>query len=185
MTTVNANYESMEGSVAHPRVDRSIKSEEITVSCYENEIPAFVEHELERLYENLYSSLEKFRIYGDIDNVSTYAVHKGCELITLFLFRLEKNKVKVLNELIQISEEDVCRFENYIFSRFKSVEVILFSTIRTDIQKLPYPYQRFNCSEDIVITLPETIKEYFARLGKSTRRSSKPHHTFAQNFPSF
>ncbi|MFC6518689.1 GNAT family N-acetyltransferase [Undibacterium arcticum] len=163
-----------------------MESEEISISLYENEVPAFVEAELERLYENIFSSLEKFRVEGTATNASTYVVRKGAEVITVFLFRRENGKVEVLNQAIKIEEVEVCRFADAIFSAFKSVTVITFHAVQTTIRKLPFPYQRFNCLEDIVLTLPNTSQQYLASLGKNMRRNIKRYMSkLTQSFPSF
>lgn len=65
-----------------------------------------------------------------------------------------KKKVQVLNEGMIISEEEVARFVSAIFTAFQSVNVISFHVAKPDIRTLPFPYQRFNCTEDIVLALP-------------------------------
>jgi CelD/BcsL family acetyltransferase involved in cellulose biosynthesis len=50
---------------------------------------------------------------------------------------------------------------------------------------LPYPFQRFNYSEDLVVNLPPTAEEYHRRLGKNTRRNIKRYSERLQRgFPS-
>ena len=160
--------------------------EEITISLYENDVPPFVEMEMERLYENIYSSVAKFRIDGNARNTSAYVVRKGGNVITVFLFRHEKEKVEVINELIKIDEDEVRQFANTIFAAFKSVTIISFHAIQTAIQTLPFPYQQFNCLEDIVLTLPSTRQEYLASLGKNMRTQVKYYmKKIEQRFPSF
>lgn len=185
-TTVAASRQAICTPIVDHEADRSTESGEITISCYENEVPPFVETEMDQLYENLYSSLAQFRIYGAARNASTYVVRKDGKAITIFLFRREKGKVEVINKVIKIDEEDVRRFVNTIFAAFRSVTVISFRAIQTDIQRLPFPYQRFNYLEDIVLTLPGTTEEYLASLGKSTRKTIKRYMSrLKQSFPSF
>jgi hypothetical protein len=43
-----------------------------TISIYENDIPSFAETEMNSLYGTPYSSVQKFSIYDDLNNVSTY-----------------------------------------------------------------------------------------------------------------
>src|SRR5437870_5381738 len=149
--------------------DQAAGAEDIAISCHENDVPAFVETELERLYENLYSSLLKFRLDGLDEHASTYVVRKNGRIVTLFLFRRERGEVTVLNELIEVGDADVRRFAGRIFGQFDDVTVISFRTVRAKIGRLRFPYQRFNCSEDIVLTLPETAERYHASLGKNMR----------------
>ena len=162
-----------------------MESEEITISLYESEVPPFVEMEMERLYENNIFSLLKLRAEGT-RNASAYVVRRGDSVVTVFLFRCEKGKVEVINEFLKIDEDDIRRFANAIFTAFTSVTVISFHAIQTAIRALPFPYQQFNCVEDIVLTLPKTPQEYRASLGRSTRTNVKYYmKKLEECFPSF
>jgi len=164
----------------------SIECGNVTISCYENKIPTFVEAIMERLYENLFSSLVQFRIYGATTHASTYVVYKNKQPITIFLFRREGGHVRVINEVIKVHQEDVARFSTYIFDKYPSVSLIYFKAVETDVRTLPFPYQHVNCLEDIVLTLPETVDEYLSRLGKSTRKTIKGYmNKLKRDFPSF
>lgn len=159
---------------------------DFTISFYENELPSFVEVELERLYENVYTSLARYKIYAEVENASTYIVQKGIQIVTIFLFQMEKNEVKVLNKQIKIDEEEIIRFANAIFSRFGSINIISFYAIESNINRLTFPHQQYNCLEDIVLILPETPEKYLASLRSNTRCDVKKYiKNFEQKFPSF
>lgn len=153
--------------------DEVVDSEAVNISIFENEIPPFVEQELDLLYGNLYSSLAQFRINGKLRNVSTYVVRKGGKAVQVFLFRIEGGRVEVLNEVIAISADHIRQFATIIFSRFRAAKLISFQAIQTDLQHLSFPIQKINCLEDIVVTLPTTSERYLADLGKNTRRNIK------------
>ncbi|WP_019139607.1 GNAT family N-acetyltransferase [Noviherbaspirillum massiliense] len=159
----------------------------ISITCYEHDVPPFVEAELERLYAHIYSSLVQFRIYGGLnEQTNTYVVHEGEKVVTIFLFRIDGESVEVLNQSIWISNEDILRFARHIFSAYPSIKRIAFHAVRADALQLPYPHQRFNCTDDIVITLPSTAEEYLASLGKNTRRNIKRYmDRLKRSFPSF
>src|SRR3954471_7627503 len=59
---------------------------------YENAIPEFVERELEALYECIYCSLARFRIYDPPVNVSTYVARLEGRISAVLLFRREKGE---------------------------------------------------------------------------------------------
>lgn len=169
-----------------PRREPPIDHDEVTISLYENEVPSFVSAELDQLYENLFSSMTQFRVYGSVKDASTYLVRKNDKTITIFLFRQQGGRVDVINEVIRVEEQDVSHFAEYIFSTFKSVTVISFHAIQTDIRRLPFPYQRVNVLENIVLTLPKTADAYLASLGKATRKTIKGNmNKLKRNFPSF
>ena len=171
--------------VAHEE-GRTTDSGEMTVSLYENEVPSFIEKEMEELYENVFSSFSKARVESDGRNASAYVVRMGSKVTTVFLFWRRDRKVEVINEAIPVNEEDVRLFSDTIFSAFPSVTAITFRAVQASICRLPFPYQRFNCLEDIVLTLPATPQAYLASLGKSTRQNIKYYlKAFQRSFPSY
>lgn len=157
---------------------------EYLIACYENEIPEFAGAEMERLYESPFSSPAVE--HADEAHTSTYVVRNQGEVITVFLFQRIKGRVKVLNATITICAEEVCRFASYIFNRYESVGAISFEAIQPDISSLPFPFQRFNSSENIVLTLPDTVQAYMTKLGSSTRRTIRRHtEMLGSDFPSY
>lgn len=161
--------------------------DDISVSCYNNEVPPFIEAELDRLYGNIFSSLAHFRTCGGLPgNTNTYVARKSHEIIAIFLFRCEHGRLQVINEGMKIDEGEIRRFAGYIFSEYKSVSTISFHAVHTGIRSLPFPYQCFNCTADIVLTLPGSAGEYLASLGKNTRRNIKRYmDKLKRSFPSF
>ncbi len=178
-----------EASAYEPAFDhvpeQTCDAQAITISVFENEIPSFVGRELDLLYGNLYSSLAQFKVNGKLDKASTYVVRQGGKAVTVFLFRLENGKVEVLNEVIFISAEQIKQFVTIVFSRFHSAKFICFRSIQTDAARLPFPLQKINCLEDIVVTLPPRLDDYLAQLGKNTRRNIKRYtNRLKLDFPS-
>lgn len=184
-TVVDCNS-SPEILVTADSCGRLHESDAVTILCYEKEIPTFVEAELERLYENLYSSIPQMRISGKLNEASTYVVRKGSEVVTVFLFRIDRRRVEVLNEVIRIDEEDINRFAAYIFATFRSVSVVTFRAIQMNHGPISFLSQRFEYLEDIVVDLPGRSEDYTANLGKSTRRNMRRYlKALKQDFPSF
>jgi hypothetical protein len=184
---VVARSNTMHASIIHHVPCQLAQDDEFTTTCYEKEIPPFVEAELDRCYGSLFSSLLHFRIKGKLtDHTSTYVRHRGQDIIALLLFEHKEGKVTVLNDLIEIGEEEVDHFVNYIFGRYASVTAIYFPTIQTHLQHFPYPYQQFFSTEDIVISLPNTEPAYLHSLGKNTRRNIKRYNdAIMRSYPSY
>ncbi|MGV8898786.1 MAG: GNAT family N-acetyltransferase [Burkholderiaceae bacterium] len=168
---VAARYEPIFRPLADHMPNLSISPKGITISCYENDIPAFVDVEMNRIYGSLYASLAQFRVYSDGRDTSTYIVRKAGRAITVFLFQHHGGNVQVVNQVIKVDEEDISRFAAYIFASFESAKVISFKAIQTNLRKIPFCYQRSNYREDIVLNLPDTEEEYIARLDGNTRRN--------------
>lgn len=185
ITMTSDSQAVLAGSIVHEG-ERSDESAEITIAFYENEVPAFVSAEMERLYENVYSSLARLGIYGEDGNASTYVARKGGAAIAVFLFRRVQGEVSVLNEQIKLDEQEILRFANAVFGAYKSVNAISFHAIDASIRKFPFPFQRYYCLSDIILDLPATESDYLASLGKSTRSNIKRHMSrLRRNCPSF
>ncbi len=165
---------------------QSSKLGQVSTFCYENEIPSFVEPELDRIYGNFFSTLTHFRESGRLENVSTYVVFVDGQVTAVILFYRNQRKVHVLNEVINLDQDEARQFSNYIFSTYGSVDVISFHAVQADSVSFRRPYQRINCLEDIVLTLPSVTEDYFTCLGKSTRKTIKNYtNKLKRDFPSF
>ena len=159
---------------------------DISIQCYEQDVPPFVGAALERLYGNLFSSLAYYRAFGGADNASVYVVREGKAIVCTWLFRRYRNTVRVINEGIAVEQEDLMRFANYVFSGYPSVNIISFHAVRPHIDDLPMPWQRFNCLEDTVLTLPASAEVYRASLGRSTRSYIHRYlNKLKRDFPTF
>ncbi|WP_161603775.1 GNAT family N-acetyltransferase [Noviherbaspirillum massiliense] len=141
---------------------------------------------MERLYGNFFSSYRNLELPDDeLKQVCTYVARKDGEYDAIFLFLRRQGKINVLNEVIRIDSARIRAFADHVFTRFRDVNVITFKAIETDIDRIVYPHQRFNYSEDIAMKLPPTADEYLARLGKNTRRNIKRYSDkLMRSFPS-
>lgn len=173
--TIASDHQAVFPAIVDPEVVRAIDSEEVTISFYENEVPAFVDVEMEQLYENVYTSLSRLRIYNEVGNASTYVASKGGKAIAVFLFRCIQGEVTVLNKQIRIDQEEIRRFTHAIFATFGSVNVISFNAIQTQTSRLLFPHQRCYYMSDVALNLPATEAGYMASLGKTTRSNLKRH----------
>lgn len=186
MSEIGASVTSIGQKLVETMPPSSPSAENISVTCHENEVPPFVADELERLYGNIYASLAQWQSVGALSaDVSTYVVRSGGHITSLLLFRRENRQVRVLNEGIAISSEELQRFAGYIFSRYSMVDVVSFHAVRPETAGLAFPCQRFNCLEDIVLTLPASDAAYLNMLGGATRNYIKRYMNKAnRSFPS-
>jgi hypothetical protein len=167
-------------------VAQSVTADGITISCYENTVPAFVEAELDHLYKHINSSLSHYAVRRKASGASTYVARKGDNAIAILLFKREKKKVSVINEMIDIAPEELERFATYIFAHYKSVAVISFSLIGNQIGSLPFPCHQYEISEDIVLTLPATPEAYLESLSPKMRRNIRRYlRAIARDNPGF
>lgn len=165
---------------------RSIHSNEIRVSCHDDEVPAFAGPEIDRLYGHLYSSLSYFEMAKETAGASTYVAWSGTTPVSVLLFRRAEEEVTVISDYLKLDEAEIGRFADYVFNRFKSVTVVSFRKLRSDINHLAYPWHAVTCSEDMVVVLPPTVKEYEAAVGKNMRRNIKRYtNALVKEFPSY
>lgn len=151
----------------------ALAHDDISISCYENEIPAFAAGALDSIYANIYSSLPYLSLYNSLDNLSTYVVREGGKIVTLFLFKRCDRRVEVLNKFFHTDAKEISRFASFIFKRYGSASMISFPTVAADLVKLPFPFRQATLTEDFVLKLPATVADYDASLGSSTRRTAK------------
>ena len=163
-----------------------VTADEISLSFFECEVPEFVAPELERLYQSIYSTMARIRIYEENKALSTYVARRGETVISVILFRLEKSKIIVINQQATIDAVEISRFSSAVFLRYKNVNFISFWGLMPIQGKISFFSNQNYCLSDVVVTLPESTDAYLSSLGKSTRRhirSSLKKITAA--FPSF
>lgn len=145
--------------------------EDTVAECYENEIPAFVDVELKRLYRSIFSSLPQYRIHGGAEHASVYVARQATRVSSVFLYRAMGREVEVVNQCVKLEQEEISRFADFIFRRLSGIDSIRFHAV--DMESRPhspaFPTQTSQCSEDFLLDLPATVDEYHSRLGKSTR----------------
>ncbi|HEY8605748.1 MAG TPA: GNAT family N-acetyltransferase [Noviherbaspirillum sp.] len=147
-----------------------MQCQEVTISLYEGAVPGFASVEMDRLYQNPFSSLLHHAQHGSIDAMtSTYVARMNGRVTTALMFRREKGVVRVLNEQLQIDAGEMERFARHVYAAYPDVNIIEFHAVAVHGGRLSLPYQRFHCTEDIVLELPSDAGAYRARLGKSTR----------------
>jgi hypothetical protein len=186
LTEMDAAVRFTEAQDGKRQVDSMAIGDELTISFHENEVPAFAAAEIDRLYGHLLCSLSHFQVAKDLKCASTYVVRKAGVPVTVFLFIRERHEVKMINEFAALEEAAVQLFARSVFARYASVKLVSFSKVQVELRKLPYPFQKVNCTEDIVVSLPPTVDEYHTRLGKNMRRNLKRYtSTLQHDFPSY
>ncbi|RZI41396.1 GNAT family N-acetyltransferase [Herbaspirillum sp. HC18] len=174
-------------AVAKPAASMATENGAISISCYEGEVPPFVDAEMRRLYGNIHSTLAHLRIYGGLDDVRhTYVARRHGVAIAIFLFERRGNAVRIINEGMTIDDGEFERFAGYVFAAWREVATISFHAIQADIRKLAFPYQQYTCTANIVLPLPATVEEYVAGLGKNMRRNLRRYmDKLKRDFPGF
>jgi len=161
-------------------------SDELPVSCYMHEIPAFVEEELARSYETLHSSLPFLKVFRTLKHANCYVAGHVGQRRTILLFTCHKSRVEVLNEMIEIDRAGLDRFVRYVFSRFANADVIRFNALKAEAADVGFPVQRYASKSTYVIALPADPEAYTSSIGKSTRAGLRHQmNNVVRDFPTF
>ncbi len=177
-------------SIAHRSIPSfsmpTISDPVLSVEYHDKVVPAHVEQVLHTLYGNLHSSMPHFRVYGGLEDASTFILRTNQEIVAVFLFSMEDNKIRVLNEGMEVDELAIMQFANFIFQRYKSVDLISFNGIAHSLKRLDFPFVQCFCTDDSVVSLPNSIDAYLQSLGKSTRKNIKQYlNRLQRDYPSF
>ncbi len=143
----------------------------IATACYENAIPTFAAGKLEQLYGSMYASFAHFDLYGGLQQACTYVASSEKGIEDILLYRKKKHAVRVLNEQMRLNDEAIARFARTMFEKYPEVDTVSLHAIDATPNTLPYPFQRFLCTNDISMPLPQTVQAYYEKLGKSTRKT--------------
>jgi len=146
----------------------------VTISDFENDFPDELEHLLEGLYHSPFATLAHHRHYCDLRHgTHAYVARGGKEgVLAALLWQCDGRIARVLNEQIGLPQDEVSRFAHHVFSTHRNIDVIEFHAVHAEGSQrpeLPFPCQHFDCAEDIVLRLPDSVDAYRASLGKSTR----------------
>lgn len=156
------------------------------VEIYDNDIPDFVAHELERLYESVYCTVARFRIYGEAHGASTYVARSAQGIACVILYRIEGRTVKVINQQITLSAADLRSFADTMFARYRAVSLISFYAIDAQLGRFPYPCRSFEVLEENVVRLPATPEDYPSSLSqKLLKRVQSAERKLNADFPGF
>lgn len=156
------------------------------ITFYDNEVPQFVERQLELLYQCVMTTIARFEIWQAAPGASTYVARANGAICALLLFRREGRRVTVYNQQVSLPGRELARFAQAVLSRYPEVSLVSFYAIDTDAASVPYPLQRHACLETIALALPASPKAYLASLGGNMRTSIKRYHNkVVRDFPSF
>lgn len=156
------------------------------IAFYDEEIPSFVECELDRLYGVSYCSLRHLRLYGKLEKAQTYVCQAEGNPVAIILFRVEEQAVSVLNEVIDFSDVEIRRFTDNVFLRYPQIRTVTFPAIEKRERHLSRPCQRQVYHSHVWLSVPDTAEAYMNTLGPNTRQVIRRYlRKLRSSFPSF
>lgn len=144
----------------------------ITCEMHEQAVPPFVETALDRLYGSLYASWRHLKWCAAVQTLPhAWVAYRRGEIAAALLFRVQAERVLVLNEMMSIDGSLIDAFCRSVFSRYPQVRLITLNAVDVDRWSSRWPSQSFVFSENYVIDLPASVEAYRTQLGKSTRKT--------------
>ena len=160
---------------------------ENAVEIIESDVSASAINGLENLYGGLYSLYQFLQIQGvDKHKLRSWMLYRNKKLSAVFLFYIQGTHLRVVTEMMAVTENDLSCFAQNIFSQHKKIQSLAFHACELPSVLPNYPHQIFNCSENFIIDLPVNSERYLLSLGRATRKSIKSSlNKFQQDFPNF
>jgi len=146
----------------------------IVSEFHDRAVPERAVEALDKLYGSLYASFAHLSLADSLPQPPITWIGYECgEIIAVLLFLVRFDQVHVLTELIRLEPRIVHAFRRAVLARFSGVNGIHFNAI-TLTQPLTVGAHQFCAfSESYIISLPRSVDEYRAALGKSTRKTIK------------
>ncbi len=144
----------------------------IVSEIHEFAVPAFAEQALDRLYGSMYASMRHLQLCDAAQPVPhTWVGYRHGEIVGVLLFRLRGVQALVLTEMLALTPEVAEEFSRALFSRFAYARSVCFNAVSLPKALPRLRTQQAAFSENFVITLPSSVDDYLAALGKSTRKT--------------
>jgi CelD/BcsL family acetyltransferase involved in cellulose biosynthesis len=159
----------------------SLLESAITSEFYQEPLPAFIWPVMESMYQSIFCSLPHLRAYGSLSPQTQVWVGRRRDgvIIALLVFEIQQRTVRVFNEVCSLSAIELSAFAQALFQRQPQLSAIILHAIRlvTDTLNpgLPYPNQQIIFSEDYVLSLPHSERDYLAGLSRHTREKIRYH----------
>lgn len=148
--------------------------------------PPFAGKALEELYESLYSSLPYMEVFDSLEGASTYVSLQDGMPAAVLVFRHAHHEIAVVNEVFQLSADEMARFAAFVFKTYPAARKVSFNAVSCDQPPAGHALQCFPGTHYTIVPLPGTEKEYTDSLGKSTRKTIQYRlNRLRRDFPSF
>lgn len=125
--------------------------------------------ELIHRYQSIFCTVQRLPGGHGAQRNSAYISSEGDGAPTILLYRRDRKRITVINEYFDIGADALCRMARHLFAIHEDVDVIVLNCAALESGEMRCLYQRYNASEDIVISLPESPEAYCAALGRNTR----------------
>lgn len=149
------------------RVTRSLVLDDLGATVHVGQLPEALTHEVDELYGSFYSTLDYIDVYDKLQPSGAVVLERPRHVL---LFFVAENTVEVLTRRIAIAPGDVRRVCHALMRAFPEAQRIHVE-VPFPPGELRLPRRVLASADDMVVTLPGSLDDYLAGLGKSTRRN--------------
>jgi len=142
----------------------------ITIECFEG-LPLEHESFLIEKYDSFMTTCRYLEIYHSTCDIKYVLIYENSILLDLFIFENVGNTTTCFNSLVEIDQNIVLKFLEYIFDNFPFIQKIkIIASYKEYSFKNTVLFSKWN---DHIIDLPASMNDYFLELGYHTRKNMK------------
>lgn len=144
-------------------------------------LPGYLWPALERRYHSIFCSEPQLRVHGGLSSKieAWVARHEG-RIVTLLLFERRGSCARVLNEVFDISADELRDFADSVFTHHPELMAVTVRSAFFDSRPQRYICLSAEMSEDYQLILPRSADEWLASLSSRTREKFRTHLRRAQ-----
>jgi hypothetical protein len=144
-------------------------------------LPGYVWPALERRYHSIFCSEPQLRLHGGITSrIEAWVSRCHGHIITLVLFERVGRCARVLNEVFDLSGDELREFADAVFAHHRELQAVTLRTAFFAAKPTCYPCWSVEVSEDYQLCLPGSTEDWLASLSSQTREKFRAHLRRAQ-----
>lgn len=160
-------------------------AEQIDIVCHDG-MTAELAAAMDALYAHLYASPRYFEAAQALQGAQVYVASRAGRPLAILPYHHARGEVTVASEYMTVEAAEIERFARHMFARHRDVRRVVFPRVCAQPEGMRLPWHALVASEDMVVHLPPTVKDYEAAIGKNTRRNIKRYTSALQkDFPSY
>lgn len=144
-------------------------------------LPGYVWPALERRYHSIFCSEPQLRLCGGLSSIiEAWVSRRDGRIATLVLFERHGRCARVLNEVFDLSADELRDFADALFAHHREMQAVTVRSAFFSPGRSSYPCLAAEVSDDFQLSLPHTVDDWLASLSSQTREKFRAHLRRAQ-----
>lgn len=144
-------------------------------------LPGYVWPALERRYHSIFCSEPQLRIHGGLTPlIEAWVCRRDGRIATLILFERHGRCVRVLNEVFDISADELREFADAVFHHHRELQALEVRAAFFDSTPGRYVCLTAEMSDDYQLRLPSSVDAWMTSLSSRTREKIRAYLRRAQ-----